>query len=99
MLNTKKKIENRILTVSLNGRLDSTTVPFFEDELRAMFDGLNGIIFDLTNLEYISSAGLRVFLKAQKYINNVVIKNPQKAVEEVFHLTGFDKMLNIQYDN
>lgn len=99
MLNTTKKIENRILTISLDGRLDSTTVPFFEEELRSMFQGLNGIVFDLTNLEYVSSAGLRVFLKAQKYINNVVIKNPQKAVVDVFNLTGFDKMLNIQYDN
>lgn len=96
MLDTKKRIENRTLYISLIGRLDSNSVAFFEDELRSMYDDVDCIVFDMTDLEHISSAGLRVLLKAKKSVDSVVIKNSNKVVRDVFEITGFDKMLDLQ---
>ena len=86
------------LIISLDGRLDTTTAP----ELEAELGGLNNVkvlIMDMSKLVYISSAGLRVLLKAQKIMNkhgSMKVKNISRDVREVFEITGFDELLNIE---
>ena len=99
MLDITKTINGNELTVALKGRLDSTTSPDFEKELKAALDGVGSLVIDMTELEYISSAGLRVLLSAQKVMNqqgNMLVKNPSEIVKEVFDVTGFCDILNIQ---
>ena len=69
MLNVDKDLQGDTLTVSLDGRLDTTTSPDFEAELKSNLDGVKNLVFDFEKLEYISSAGLRVMLSAQKIMN------------------------------
>ena len=69
MLNIEKKLDGNTLTVALEGRLDTTTAPQLETELKAALDGADSLILDFEKLEYISSAGLRVLLSAQKMMS------------------------------
>ncbi|MBR1737264.1 MAG: STAS domain-containing protein, partial [Firmicutes bacterium] len=64
-----KTQENDKLTVAIEGRLDTTTAPQLEAELKSSLDGVKKLVFDIKELEYISSAGLRVLLTAQKTMN------------------------------
>lgn len=78
------------LTVALDGRLDTTTAPQLDDELKTALDGITKLDFDLANLEYISSAGLRVLLSAQKVMNKqgeMVVKNANEEIKEIFEVT------------
>ena len=88
------------LTVALEGRLDTTTAPQLETELKSfMTDGLKSLIFDFEKLEYISSAGLRVLLTAQKFMNKqgkMVIRNAGEDILSVFEITGFSDILTIE---
>lgn len=87
------------LTVSLEGRLDTTTAPQLEGELRSAVDGVTQLDFDLAKLDYISSAGLRVLLAAQKVMNrqgDMVIHNANKDLMEIFEVTGFVDILHIE---
>ncbi len=87
------------LTVALEGRLDTITAPQLESELRPVIDSIKDLVFDLTNLVYISSAGLRVLLASQKTMNkqgSMCIRNVSPDVMEVFELTGFVDILNIE---
>ena len=87
------------LTLSLEGRLDTTTAPQLEDELNASMSGVKALVFDMSKLAYISSAGLRVLLKAQKTMNkqgSMTIKNAGAEILEIFEVTGFDEILNIE---
>ena len=87
------------LTVSLAGDLDSLNAPELEDRLKAELDGLKELIFDLAALEYVSSAGLRVFLSMQKTMKaqgNMEIVNVNDEVMDIFKVTGFVKLLNIK---
>lgn len=88
------------LTVALEGRLDTTTAPQLETELKSfMTDGLKSLIFDFEKLEYISSAGLRVILTAQKFMNKqgkMVIRNAGEDILSVFEITGFSDILTIE---
>lgn len=85
--------------IALAGRLDTTTAPQLEAELNA-HSGAGALEFDFTELEYISSAGLRVLLSAQKSVNagkgTMVIKNVNETVREVFEITGFVDILTIE---
>lgn len=85
--------------IALAGRLDTTTAPQLEAELNA-HSGAAALEFDFTELEYISSAGLRVLLSAQKGVNaskgTMVIKNVNETVREVFEITGFVDILTIE---
>ena len=87
------------LAVALEGRLDTSTAPQLEGELK---DGLNGVTeleFDFSKLDYISSAGLRVLLSSQKLMNKqgtMVIKNVNETIMEVFDVTGFSDILSIE---
>ncbi len=92
-----KKLENGTLSVSITGRLDTTTAPQLLDELAC--DGVTGIAFDLAGLDYISSAGIRVFLTAQKRMSacngKMTIANPNSMVKSVFDITGCSDIFTI----
>ena len=99
MLNIEKQLQNDALTVSLEGRLDTTTAPALEAELKSALDGVKSLTLDLEKLEYISSAGLRVLLYAQKQMNiagEMKIKNANETVMEIFEVTGFSDILTIE---
>ncbi len=87
------------LTLALEGRLDTTTAPQLETELNASMPTVKTLVFDLSKLAYISSAGLRVLLKAQKTMNKqgtMTIRNAGAEILEIFEVTGFDEILNIE---
>lgn len=87
------------LTVAIAGRLDTTTSPQLEGELRTAVNGITELTFDLEKLEYISSAGLRVLLTAQKVMNKqgeMKIINVNPDVREIFEVTGLDEILNVE---
>ncbi|MBQ7670289.1 MAG: STAS domain-containing protein [Clostridia bacterium] len=93
-----KNLDGSKLTVALEGRLDTTTSPQLETELRNSVDGITELIFDLADLDYISSAGLRVLLSAQKVMNKqgeMKIVNVKPEILEIFDVTGFVDILNI----
>ena len=86
------------LTLTVTGRIDSSTAPQFEKTLQESYDGITQLVFDFQKLEYISSAGLRVLLSAQKKMNqqgSMKIMNVSEAIMEIFALTGFTSILNI----
>ena len=87
------------LTVALEGRLDTTTSPQLEGELRTAVNGITALTFDLEKLDYISSAGLRVQLAAQKVMNrqvSMVLRNVKPEVKEIFEVTGFIDILTLE---
>ncbi len=99
MLNINKKAENGALTVALEGRLDTTSAPQLEGELKGALDGVTSLVLDLEGLEYISSAGLRVLLSAQKLMNKqgeMTITHVNDVIMEIFDVTGFTDILTIK---
>ncbi|MBQ7425076.1 MAG: STAS domain-containing protein [Lachnospiraceae bacterium] len=87
------------LTIALEGRLDTTTAPMLDEELKSALDGVTKLTFDFGKLEYISSAGLRVLLSAQKIMNkqgSMVIKEVNEEINEIFEVTGFVDILTIE---
>lgn len=95
----EKKLNNEELTITLGGRLDTVTAPSLEEELKASLEGIKELVLDFQALEYISSAGLRVLLMAQKTMNkqgSMVIRNVNETIAEVFEITGFADMLTIE---
>ena len=93
-----KKTENGgIMTIALEGRLDTTTAPELQKEI-SMLGNVTELIFDFEKLAYISSAGLRVLMVAHKGMSDkggVKIINANDDVKEIFEITGFDSILNI----
>lgn len=99
MLNISKNVTEDKTVVALEGRLDTTTAPALEDELRTAMEGITNLEFDFTQLSYISSAGLRVLLSAQKQMNRqgtMVITNASGEIMEIFDVTGFSDILTIK---
>ena len=99
MINITKLLAEDKLAITLDGRLDTATAPQLEEAVNESIDDVNEIVFDLSKLEYISSAGLRVLLSAQKKMNNkgkMVVKNTPETVMEIFEVTGFVDILNIE---
>ncbi len=89
----------KTLTVLVEGRLDTTTSPEFEKQVLPALDGVETLILDAAKLQYISSAGLREILMLQKTMSKqgkLVVKNVNDAVMEVFKMTGFTDILNIE---
>ena len=87
------------LTIALEGRLDTTTSPQLEGELRTAVNGITDLVFDLGALDYVSSAGLRVLLSAQKVMNkqgSMTLRNVKPEIMEIFDVTGFVDILNIE---
>lgn len=93
----EKKQEGTTLTVQLDGRLDTTTAPELEVVLKELGD-IKELILDFENLEYISSAGLRVVLGAQKTMNkqgSMKVANVNDTIMEIFEVTGFADILTV----
>ena len=87
------------LTVAVAGRLDTTTAPQLESSLNEDIDTATELVFDFADLEYISSAGLRVVLAAQKKMNkqgSMKVINVKDEIMEVFDITGFSDILTIE---
>ena len=95
----EKKINGDAITLIVSGRLDTQTAPELENELDNILTGIKELIFDMTNLEYVSSAGLRVILKAQKAMNaqgSMKLTGVNDSIMEVFDITGFLDILTIE---
>lgn len=87
------------LDIALVGRLDTTTAPELEASIKESIDGVDAFSLDFAKLDYISSAGLRVLLAAQKIMNKqgkMVVKNVNDDIKEVFEITGFSDILTIE---
>lgn len=95
----EKKQNGTELEMLLSGRMDTNTAPQFEEEMKKSVEGVKKLILNFENLEYISSAGLRVILSAQKIMNKqgeIIIRNVNEVVSEVFEITGFLDILTIE---
>lgn len=93
-----KTLNGTELTVALEGRLDTTTAPQLEKELQPELAGITALTFDFAELQYISSAGLRVLLGAHKAMmkqGGLTIRNVNETIMEIFDVTGFVDILNI----
>lgn len=98
-MNIVKTLTDKTLNVAVEGRLDTVTAPQLEAELKQSIGDSEKLILDFAKLEYISSAGLRVMLVAQKAMKKrgeLVIRNVSGAVAEVFEITGFSEFLTIE---
>ena len=99
MLNINKNVENNKLVIALEGRLDTTTSPMLETELKNSLEEVTELVLDFEKLEYISSAGLRVLLSAQKTMNNqgsMKVINVNENIMEIFEVTGFSDILTFE---
>ena len=99
MLNINKDKKGNSCTYFLEGRLDTTTAPQLEGDIKESLGDVNTLVMDLSKLEYISSAGLRVLLSAQKTMNkqgSMVVRNVRDEVNEIFDVTGFADILTIE---
>lgn len=95
-----KKMKNESeLNMVIVGRLDTTTAPQLEAELKQNINGVETLTLDFAKLEYLSSAGLRVLLAAQKVMNKqgeMIIRNVNETIAEIFEITGFSDILTIE---
>lgn len=97
-MNIKQKKENKQLTIFVSGRIDTVTAPQFSEYLKNELAGVEELILDLADVEYVSSAGLRVILFAQKTMNSqgsMKVANVNSDIMETFELTGFTDILTI----
>ena len=93
-----KTVNGTELTMALEGRLDTATAPQLEGELNSL-GGMTSLVIDMAKLIYISSAGLRVLLKAQKTMakqGSMVIRHVSQDIRDIFEVTGFDEILTIE---
>ena len=94
-----KSVNDSVLNIAVEGRLDTMTAPELEAAVKEELASVDAAVLDLAKLEYVSSAGLRVILSIHKTLkakNGLVIKNPNETVSEVFEVTGFSDILDIQ---
>ena len=94
-----KELSHTTLTVSIEGRLDTTTAPELEAALKESLSDVSELIIDMEKLEYISSAGLRVILSLQKIMSkqgNMVVTGVRNEIMEIFEVTGFTDVLDIR---
>ena len=95
----EKKLNGTELTITIAGRLDTTTAPQLEAEFKQNLGGVEKLVLDFAALDYLSSAGLRVLLAAQKTMNKqgeMIIKNVNETISEIFEVTGFIDILTIE---
>lgn len=98
-MNISKTEEKTSLLIKLGGRLDTNTAPELEAEVNRSLDGIEQLTFDLADIEYISSAGLRVLLYAHKRMSgkgSVKVTHVNETVMEIFEVTGFSDILDIE---
>lgn len=96
-ISTKK--DGNSLVISVSGRVDTVTAPEFEKRITDNIDGVSELVLDLKDMTYTSSAGLRVILRAQKLMNkqgSMKVTNVRDEVMEIFDVTGFSDILNIE---
>ena len=94
----EKHLNGSEAVLAMEGRLDTTTAPELEAEIKSL-TGIETLILDMKGLEYLSSAGLRVLLAAQKTMNTqgkMIVKNVNETIMEVFEITGFADILTIE---
>ena len=94
-----KKKEGDSLIIALTDELDTTSAPELEAVLSSDLNGVTKLVFDFEKLNYLSSAGLRVLLKAQKTMakqGSMVIKHVNDVIMDVFDMTGFSTILTIE---
>lgn len=99
MLKIVKKKDGTNLVIDLIGRLDSNTSKELEDDLNGVLDGITALTFNFKELEYISSAGLRILLSCQKVMNkqgNMKVINVNETIKDIFEVTGFIEILYIE---
>ena len=98
-MNITKNSADTALTLVLEGRLDTTSSPQLEAELKRSIADITELVFDMNALDYISSAGLRVLLAAQKVMNKqgkMIIRGANQNIMEIFEVTGFVNILTIE---
>ncbi|MBQ5567191.1 MAG: STAS domain-containing protein [Oscillospiraceae bacterium] len=99
MLNINKTVKDATLYYALEGRLDTITSPELEEELKASLENAQALVLDFEKLDYISSAGLRVLLSAQKTMakrGEMKLTHVNETVMEIFEVTGFADILTIE---
>ncbi len=96
-MNIDKKLDNGCLTLKVDGRLDTNTSPELEEAMN--LDGVTGVVFDFSGLEYVSSAGLRILMTAHKAMmacgGKMTVVNPNSVVKGVFDMTGMSDVFNV----
>ena len=95
----EKNLNGTELTLKVIGRMDTTTAPELDKEISENIEGVKKLVLDFSELDYLSSAGLRVILQAQKTMNKqgeMVVRNINETVEEIFEVTGFSDVLTIE---
>ena len=98
-MNITEKSNGNQLCISLEGRLDTTTAPELEKVLSGSLDGVTELTFDMAALDYLSSAGLRILLGAQKQMNkqgSMKVVKVNETIMEIFEVTGFADILTIE---
>jgi anti-sigma B factor antagonist len=94
-----KKLEDGVLTVSIEGKMDTTTTPQVKEEIEAEINDAQSLVIDMKDLKYISSAGLRLLLSLHKKMeekSGMIIKNVNETNMEILEFTGFTDVLNIE---
>lgn len=95
-----KVVDGTKVTIALEGRLDTETAPKLEKDILSELDGITLLTFDLSELEYISSAGLRVLLALKKAMiasgGDLCVKNMNEAITSIFEISGFDMVLGVR---
>lgn len=95
-----KNYNEKELTIAIEGRIDTITSQELDNEIQEEFGNFDSLIMDFSNVEYISSAGLRVLIATQKKLKAddipFVIKNVNDTINEIFRMSGFDKLLKIE---
>ena len=99
-MNITKNLNDGVLTIAPEGRVDTATAPELESVVKSSIDQADSVVFDFSKVDYVSSAGLRVLLSANKAMSRsgkgpVTITNANDIVKEVFEVTGFSDVLNI----
>jgi anti-sigma B factor antagonist len=98
-MNIEKQLNEKKLDLKVSGRLDTTTAPDLEKELLDQLKDVEELCIDFSDLEYISSAGLRVLLSAQKTMNkqgSMELTGVNDTIMEIFEVTGFNEILTIK---
>ena len=92
------KSENKVYTITISGRIDTLTAPELEGKFREIENDADKLVFDMSEVEYISSAGMRVIVAAHRTMapkGGLVLRGLTKNVSTIINLTGFNKILNI----
>lgn len=98
-MNVEKNLEGKKLVIRVDGRLDTTTAPILDEEIKESIADVEELMLDFSDLEYISSAGLRVLLSAQKIMNtqgSMKVTGVNEIIMEIFEVTGFSDILTIE---